>query len=77
LEGVLATLLETWNQRYAFELDREAWQLSLNTLDFELRATETADGNVVLSFQRAGKPHEFECSALEAPKVIESLLFPE
>jgi hypothetical protein len=75
LEEVLAALLETWDQRYAFELDREAWRLSLNTSSFELHATEGGDGAIVLAFERAGKPHEIECSVDEAPKLIETLLF--
>jgi hypothetical protein len=77
LDKVLGTLLETWNKRYVFNLDREKRQLRFTVPNFELLATEAASGKIQLSFDEAGTRHQVECTADEAPKVIEALLFPK
>lgn len=77
LEQLLGTLLETWDQRYNFTLDREKWALTLSVPGFQLVATETGGNKVALAFEEAGTRHRAECSADEAPRIIEALLFPE
>ena len=76
LELVWGTLLETWDQRYNFTLNREKWELTLSVPGFELLVTETRDGRIVLTFEEAGKRHRAECSVEEAPTIIEALLLP-
>jgi hypothetical protein len=73
----MANLLETWEQRYTFHLDREKWELALKVPGFELQAAETDAGKIDLTFEEAGKKHRVECSLEEAPRLIEALLFPE
>ena len=77
LDQVLGMLLETWNHRYKFTLNREKWELALSVHGFDLLASESGTGKIVLTFEEAGTKHRAECSVEEAPKVIESLLFPE
>jgi len=77
LDKVLGTLLETWGKRYAFDLNREKRELRLTVPNFELLATESQDGKIFLTFEEAGTKHRVECTADEAPKVIEALLFPK
>ena len=77
LDLLMANLLETWGQRYAFQLDRDKWELALKVPGFELLATETDGGKIALTFEEAGKKHRVECPLEEAPRLIEALLFPE
>ena len=77
LDQLLGTLLETWNQRYKFTLNREKWELELSVPGFQVLATETGEDKIALRFEEAGKRHRVECSVDEAPRVIEALLFPE
>jgi hypothetical protein len=76
LDKVLGTLLETWDKRYTFKLDREKWRLQLSVPGFELIATEGKEGKILLAFEEAGTKHRVECTTEEAPKLIEALLFP-
>ena len=78
LEHVMGTLLETWEQRYAFEHDREEQKLTFEIPGFTITVVEEGDGDqVALLFEEAGTKHKAVCTADEAPKVIEALLFPE
>jgi hypothetical protein len=76
LDQVLGNLLETWDKRYTFNLDREKGELRLTVPNFELVATESSAEKIFLTFDEAGTRHRVECSTDEAPKVIEALLFP-
>lgn len=78
LDRVMGTLLETWGQRYAFTHDLEEPKITFEVPGFTLTVVE--DGNredVALLFEEAGTKHKAVCTADEAPKVIEALLFPE
>lgn len=77
LEQLLGTLLETWDQRYGFSLDREKWELVLSVPGFELLATEAGEGKIALSFEEAGNRHRVAGPLEEAPRLIEALLFPD
>lgn len=77
LDQLLGTMLETWNQRYNFKLNREKWELEFSVPGFILFATETTGGRIALTFDEAGKRHQVECSVAESPRVIEALLFPD
>jgi len=78
LENVMGTLLETWEQRYTFEHDREDPKLTFEVPGFTLTVVEEGDDDqVALLFEETGTKHKAVCSVDEAPRVIESLLFPE
>lgn len=76
LDRVLAELLETWNQRYEFILNREKQELTLRVPNFELIVTKGEGEEVWIRFEEAGQKHRVECPLDEAPRVIEGLLFP-
>ena len=78
LDQVMGTLLETWDNRYTFRHDRDAPKLTFTVPEFTLTVVEdgvSAD-KVALLFEEAGTSHRVECTAEEAPKIIEALLFP-
>ena len=78
LSNIMATLLETWEQRYAFEHDREAPKLTFEVPGFTLTVVEEGEEDqVALLFEEAGTQHKAVCPAGDAPRVIEALLFPD
>jgi len=78
LDRVMGTLLETWEQRYKFEHDRQEPKITFEVPGFTLTVVEQGEGdNVAILFEEAGTKHKAVCTADEAPKVIEALLFPE
>lgn len=75
---MMGTLLETWEQRYSFEHDRQEPKITFEVPGFTLTVVEHGEGDeVALLFEEAGTSHKVVCSADEAPTVIEALLFPE
>jgi hypothetical protein len=77
LDRVMGTLLETWEQRYNFEHDRHEPKLTFHVPGFTLTVVEQGEGDMVaILFEEAGTNHKAECTADEAPKLIEALLFP-
>ena len=76
IEQLLGTMLETWNQRYNFRLERETGVLVFSVPGFELTAVEH-EGAIALSFEEEGKRYRKICPLEEAPSVIEASLFPE
>ena len=78
LDRVMGTLLETWDHRYKFEHDRREPKITFEVSGFTLTVVEEVEGNqVAILFEEAGTKHKALCSADEAPKIIEALLFPE
>ena len=78
LERVMGTLLETWDQRYTFKHDRKEPELTFDVPGFTLTVVEEGRGeDVAILFEEAGTKHKAVCTADEAPKAIEALLFPE
>lgn len=77
LDYIMGTLLEVWNKRYTFRHDREEPKLTFEVPGFTLTVVGCGDSDrVAILFEEAGTNHRAECSAEEAPKVIEALLFP-
>lgn len=78
LDRVMGTLLETWEQRYGFEHDLQQQKITFEVPGFTLTVVEQGDGDdVALLFEEEGTKHKAVCTADDAPKVIEALLFPE
>ncbi|RYD34017.1 MAG: hypothetical protein EOP86_11970 [Verrucomicrobiaceae bacterium] len=78
LDRVMGALLETWGHRYKFEHDRQEPKITFEVPGFILTLVEEKEGDkVAILFEEAGTTHKAVCSADEAPKVIEALLFPE
>ena len=73
----MGTLLETWDQRYAFKHDRKNARITFEVPGFTLTAVESGKEEIAVLFEEAGVRHRVECSVEEAPMVIEALLFPK
>ncbi|MDB5325723.1 MAG: hypothetical protein JWM57_1292 [Phycisphaerales bacterium] len=76
LDQVLGTLLETWGQRYRFEMNREQRLLLLsNPPDIEVGAKELPDGRIHVVFQSSpDETAEEFCSVDRAVRLIDALM---
>jgi hypothetical protein len=76
LDEVLGTLLETWGQRYRFEMDREQRLLLLSKPpDIEVGAKELPDGRIHVVYQPSpDKSAEEYCSVERAILLINALM---
>ena|SRR5258706_13393341 len=76
LDEVLGTLLETWGQRYRFEMNREDRLLLLSKPpDNEVGAKELPDGRIhVVYHPSPDETAEEYCSVDRAVRLIDSLM---
>jgi hypothetical protein len=76
LDEVLGTLLETWGQRYRFEMNREERLLLLSkSPDNEVGAKELPDGRIHVVYQPSpDETAEEFCSVDRAIRLIEALM---
>jgi hypothetical protein len=76
LDEVLGTLLETWGQRYRFEMNREKRLLLLSKPpDNEVGAKELPDGRIHVVYQPSpSETAEEYCSVRRAVLLIEALM---
>ncbi len=76
LDEVLGTLLETWDQRYRFEMNREERVLLLSKPpDNEVGAKELPDGRIHVVYQPSpDETAEEYCSVERAVRLIEALM---
>jgi len=76
LDEVLGTLLETWGQRYRFEMNRKERLLLLSKPpDNEVGAKELPDGRIHVVYQpSADETAEESCSVARAVRLIEALM---
>ena len=76
LDEVLGTLLETWDQRYRFEMNREERLLLLSKPpDNEVGAKELPDGRIHVVYQPSpDETAEEFCSVDRAVRLIEQLM---
>lgn len=76
LDDLMATLMETWDKRYSFNCNRKKKVAVFERHGIQVRADETSDGELVVSYEHA--PHEFTqeiCTVDEAANLVELALF--
>jgi hypothetical protein len=77
LDQMLGLMLETWNNRYAFNVDRGARKAEFTRGDFTVRAEEAEDGMIRVSLTHDGKLFTKVGKPIDCAKEIEVLLFSE
>ncbi len=70
LDRVMGTLLETWEQRYTFEHDREEPRLTFTVPGFTLAVVEDGAGEgVAILFEEAGTKHQQSAQRTKPPRL--------
>ncbi len=78
LDQLLGQLLETWEQRYSFEFDRQQRLILFTRGDMQVGAGEVGGGLIRVAYDSAPEvvTEEF-CTPKEAAELIEAILFRE
>ena len=78
LDELIGTLLETWNNRYVFECDRERRSAVFTRDGIQVRVDELKSGKLRV-FRESASDESVEkmCDVQEAAELIEATLFPQ